>query len=173
MLQRHPALAEAERYPFLSQTFWWRTRSAWLNGWQKIQSSFPNGDSPCGNGESDEKFSFEDSPFPYGVCAHLGINTHTAAPIRYCTTNTVRTLLFVNAHWPQHAMIQCMYHVPYVGKVSPPIYMSNMHIHLLRVGWRNLVRVSLIFAIIPEFSIHMGLWFWPNLLDLCYFPLNT
>jgi len=46
-----------------------------------------------------------------------------------------------------------MYHVPYVGKVSPPIYMSNMHIHLLRVGWRNLVRVSLIFAIIVSFML--------------------
>ncbi len=68
--------------------------------------------------------------------------------------------------------------------------------HSLRVGWRNLVCVSPIFAIIvsfmlftvfplvyvlyfEEFLIHdsRGLMIlkkiWPNLLGLCHFPLNT
>ena len=68
--------------------------------------------------------------------------------------------------------------------------------HLLRVGWRNLVRVSLIFAIIvsfmlctvfplvyilyfKEFLIQDSLGFMilknnlPNLLGLRHFPLNT
>ena len=69
-------------------------------------------------------------------------------------------------------------------------------IHSLRVGWRNLVQVSLIFVIIvsfmlfnvfplvyvlyfEEFLIHDSHGFmilkkiWPNLLGLCHFPLNT
>jgi len=63
-----------------------------------LVSRVPYGNLRMEMGREMKKFPFGDSPFPYGVCAHLGINTHTAAPIRYCTTNTVRTLLFVNAH---------------------------------------------------------------------------
>ncbi len=43
----------------------------------KIKSPFPYGDSPYGKREADKKITFGDSPFPYGVCDHLGTNTYT------------------------------------------------------------------------------------------------
>ena len=84
----------------------------------------------------------------------------------------------------------------HLRRLSVCIRCSICKIHSLRVGWRNLVQVSLIFAIIvsfmlftvfplvyvlyfEEFLIHDSRGFMilkkigPNLLGLCYFPLNN